>query len=134
MQFCLNTVILFVNDMDTMRIFYTEVLQLALEGEAAPDWVLLNTGACQIGLHKAGKAYQNRQSSPAYYAAKLVFDIKEDIYAVREDLVRKNVRMKAVMCFDGYDFLVCDGLDPEDNVFQLKQRKQAAPAIINKAI
>jgi hypothetical protein len=31
--------------------------------------------------------------------------------------------MQEVTTFDGYDFWLCDGKDPEGNVFQIKQRK-----------
>jgi hypothetical protein len=54
---------------------------------------------------------------------KLVFEIEENIYVMRELLLQKNVKMREVKQFDGSDYLLCDGEYPEGNVFQLQQKK-----------
>ncbi len=54
---------------------------------------------------------------------KIVFEIGEDINKVREELLNQNVFMKEIKTFDNYDYWLCDGQDPEGNIFQLKQRK-----------
>lgn len=53
---------------------------------------------------------------------KIVFAIEDDIYQWRELLLANNIIMQEVKTFDNYDYLLCDGEDPEGNVFQLQQR------------
>lgn len=55
---------------------------------------------------------------------KIVLSIEEDIYTLRNQLIAKDVRMKEVLTWDGYDFLLCDGKDPEGNVFQIEAQKE----------
>ena len=43
---------------------------------------------------------------------------------MRQQLIKDNVLIKEVISFDNYDYWLCDGEDPEGNVFQLKQKKQ----------
>lgn len=54
---------------------------------------------------------------------KLVFEIDIDIESARNELVSKNIQMKEIKTFEDYPFWLCDGTDPEGNVFQLKSKK-----------
>lgn len=53
----------------------------------------------------------------------MVFEINEDINEMRALFHQQNVEMRQIKTFDNYDYWLCDGLDPEGNVFQLKQKK-----------
>ena len=48
--------------------------------------------------------------------------MEEDICQWRELLLANNISMQDVKTFDNYDYLLCNGEDPEGNVFQLQQR------------
>ncbi len=126
MRLSLETIILFVQDVDKLKSFYTDTLQLTLLEETKAEWVLLQAGAAAIGLHKIGTGYADDKNGTFKFDnnTKIVFDVDEDIHKLREDLLNKNVPVKEIKTFDNYDFWVCDGEDPEGNVFQLKQRKK----------
>ncbi|WP_430612575.1 hypothetical protein [Flavobacterium sp. JP2137] len=46
-----------------------------------------------------------------------------NLKALRERLVLKNVEIRDIKTFENYGFWLCDGVDPEGNVFQLKSAK-----------
>lgn len=50
--------------------------------------------------------------------------MEEDIHAAIQQLPDKNILTNEVKTFSGYNFFICDGEDPEGNVFQLKQEKK----------
>jgi catechol-2,3-dioxygenase len=121
----LHTIIIFVKDVDMLQEFYINTFQLSVVEEIKHEWVLLQAGNCKIGLHKMGEqlVHANKDMSSFESNTKLVFEIEENIYVMRELLLQKNVKMREVKQFDGSDYLLCDGEDPEGNVFQLQQKK-----------
>ncbi|MEO5909779.1 MAG: hypothetical protein ABIP95_02770 [Pelobium sp.] len=125
MKLNLNTIILYVQNVDSLKSFYTNILGLEIEEDDQSVWVLLRAGNGYIGLHKIGEQYlkQIKEGYTFDNNAKIVFEIKEDINEARQLLINKNVAMREVKTFDNYDYWLCDGEDPEGNVFQLKQRK-----------
>ena len=125
MELNLDTIILFVRDMDKQKAFYVGILHLEIEEVWANDWLLLKAGGCKIGLHKIGKEYlvDNEADWKVDSNTKLVFEIKEDIHEVRARLVAQNLTLQEVKTFENYGFWFCEGEDPEGNVFQLKQKK-----------
>jgi hypothetical protein len=88
--------------------------------------VLLRAGNGYIGLHKIGDQYLSKIKSGYKFDnnAKIVFEIQEDINKARQLLIDKNVSMREIKTFDNYDYWLCDGEDPEGNIFQLKQKKE----------
>ena len=125
MELNLDTIILFVRDMDKQKAFYVGILQLAIEEEWGNNWLLLKAGGCKIGLHQIGEEYLvgSEADWKVDSNTKLVFELKEDIHEVRTRLVAQNVALEEVRTFDNYGFWFCEGADPEGNVFQLKQKK-----------
>ncbi len=123
----LSMIILFVKDIDKIKKFYTERFQLGLVEETPGQWVVLQAGSCQVGLHQIPPAYLETTGNEANCESntKLVFDLDEDIAALRERLLKQHVQVKDIQSFDNYPFLLCDGEDPEGNVFQLRQRKHS---------
>lgn len=121
----LSCIILFVKDVQSLKSFYINNLNLELKEETGSEWVLLKAGQCEIGLHKIGSQYLTDmdESAEAESNTKIVFDIDADIYILREQLLSKNVILGEVKTWDGFNYLVCDGNDPEGNVFQLRQIK-----------
>lgn len=125
MKLQLDTIIIFVQDIEKVKSFYHRVLQLGIEEEIPGEWVLLRAGVAGIGLHKAGKPYSEAEKGnvSANSNTKIVFETTADIHRLREQLLTQDVPVLPVKTFDGYDYWICDGKDPEGNVFQIKQKK-----------
>jgi predicted enzyme related to lactoylglutathione lyase len=116
----LGTALIFAKDMQRMTEFYHEGLGLpVIPATSAPGWVELDAGAVRLALHAivphiAGQIEittppRAREETPL----KLLFEV-DDLEAVR----RRAVRFGATM-FEPKPSGICDGLDPEGNVFSL---------------
>lgn len=125
MQLSLDTIMLFVKQLDTMQHFYAQVLQLPIIESIPGQWVLLKAGNCHIGLHQIPPQYLTDAApvNPEESNTKLIFTVTEDLVALRESLVAQQIQMGAIKTFDNYPYWLCDGQDPEGNVFQLQQAK-----------
>lgn len=119
----LDTVILFVSDVERLKTFYRDAFNMAVVEETGAEWALLNAGKANIGLHKIGDAYGGNINTGYKSNTKIVFEVDGDIGDLREELLSREVTMHAVTTFKGYDYWLCDGEDPEGNRFQLKQKK-----------
>ncbi|WP_307450514.1 MULTISPECIES: VOC family protein [Chryseobacterium] len=121
----LSDVILYVRDVDHLKKFYTNHFGLEVI-EEDPVWALLNAGNISIGLHKMGEQYLQPLPSGHQFDnnTKIVFEIDQDIQAARAEMISNGINMREIKTFDSYDFWLCDGSDPEGNVFQLKSRKK----------
>jgi predicted enzyme related to lactoylglutathione lyase len=120
----LDTIILYVKNIELLKNFYVANFSLKVT-EEDDVWVLMNAGAVNIGLHKIGKQYMEKIAKGHLFDnnTKLVFEIDTDIETARNELVSKNIQMREIKTFENYDFWLCDGTDPEGNVFQLKCKK-----------
>lgn len=121
----LDTIILYVQDVDTLKAFYINGFEMELLEEYPQEWVLLKAGSAKLGLHKMGVQYQTAKTdSPDLESnTKIVFEIEKDIHDLRNQLLNMNSTMQQIKTFENYDYWLCDGADPEGNIFQLKQRK-----------
>ncbi|MFY7840964.1 MAG: VOC family protein [Lacibacter sp.] len=126
MKVNLDTIILYVQDVELLKTFYVEIFELEVIEETPLQWVLLQAGQAKIGLHRIGEQYRNEAEGTFKFDSncKIVFETDEDIHAVLNRLLSRNVAMREVKTFNNYDYWLCDGEDPEGNVFQLKQKKQ----------
>jgi hypothetical protein len=120
----LSTIILYVKDVQLLKIFYVENFNLKVI-EEDPVWALLDAGGAYIGLHKIGDQYLEEIEADHIFDnnTKIVFDIDMDIEAARNELIAKNIQMRDIKTFQDYPFWLCDGTDPEGNVFQLRSKK-----------
>jgi catechol 2,3-dioxygenase-like lactoylglutathione lyase family enzyme len=125
MKLSLDTIILYVQNVDKLKSFYIDILKLEVVEEYQSLWLLLKVGNGKIGLHKIGDQYLDKDKGEFKFDnnTKIVFEVDEDINKVREQLLNQKVFMKEIKTFDNYDYWLCDGEDPEGNVFQLKQKK-----------
>ncbi|MEO0468420.1 MAG: VOC family protein [Bacteroidota bacterium] len=125
MDLRLDSIIIFVEDMARMEDFYVGILGLDIVEKIEGEWLLLGAGTTKIGLHKIGQAYiiDSQTDYRLRRNTKLVFQLEHDIFALRKELIAQNVKLKEIMDWENYDHWVCDGEDPEGNVFQLKARK-----------
>lgn len=119
-----DSIILYVQNINVLKHFYVENFNLKVL-EEDNVWILMNTGSINIGLHKIGEQYLEKITERHQFDnnTKLVFQIDTDIESARNELLSKNVQMREIKTFEGYDFWLCDGIDPEGNVFQLKCKK-----------
>ncbi len=125
MKLKLETIIIFVQNVDKLKTFYVDILKLDIVEESKSQWLLLKAGNCSIGLHKIGEQYLDSNQAEFKFDnnTKIVFEIDENIHMIREQLIKENVSLREVTTFDNYDYWLCDGEDPEGNVFQLRKRK-----------
>ncbi|TCK56915.1 hypothetical protein C8C83_4953 [Flavobacterium sp. 90] len=120
----LDAIILYVKNIQLLKKFYVENFNLKVL-EEDEIWVLLNAGNVNIGFHKIGEKYM-QQINPNHKFdnnTKIVFEIDDDLQMIRKEFIEKNIPMRELKTFDNYNFWLCDGIDPEGNVFQLKKRK-----------
>ncbi|NIF03959.1 VOC family protein [Chryseobacterium sp. Tr-659] len=120
----LGTIILYVKNVQLLRNFYTDNFNLKVL-EEDPVWALLDAGGAHIGLHQMGDQYLAKinEAHLSDNNTKIVFDIDIDIETARNELLSKNIQMREIKTFENYPFWLCDGTDPEGNVFQLKSKK-----------
>lgn len=125
MKLNLETIIIFVQNIEKLKSFYSNILELEIVEEIESQWVLLKAGNANIGLHQIGEQYLENdvEGFKVDNNTKIIFEIEDDIYQIRKKLMDKNVPLQEIKKFENDDFLRCDGEDPEGNVFQLKQKK-----------
>ena len=119
-----DTILFYVRNVEQIKNFYAENFNLKVI-EEDEIWALLNAGTINIAFHKIGDQYLKTIEKGHQFDnnTKLIFEIDMDIESARNELLSKNVRMREIKTFDNYDFWLCDGTDPEGNVFQLKAKK-----------
>lgn len=129
MGIVLSRVILYVQDVDRLAAFYQQVFGLPVVEEIKGDWAVLDAGPCQLGLHRVGKAY--RVADPASWKvesnAKLVMTIDGPLAKFRAELTAKGVPMGNLKSYPPLTGLLCDGRDPEGNMFQLAEATTTLP-------
>ena len=123
MQVALNRVILYVQDVERLATFYRQAFGLPVVEEIKGEWSVLDAGPCQLALHLVGKAY--RVDDPASWEvegdAKLVMTVDRPMPELRAELIAKGVPMGQIKSYPGLTGPLCDGRDPEGNVFQLAE-------------
>jgi predicted enzyme related to lactoylglutathione lyase len=123
----LNRVILYVQDVDRLAIFYQQAFGLPVVEEIKGEWAVLDAGPCQLALHRVGKAY--RGADPASWQvesnAKLVMIVDRSLADLRAELTAKGVPMSEIKSYPPLTGRLCDGKDPEGNVFQLAEATTA---------
>jgi catechol-2,3-dioxygenase len=124
MSVSMSRLILYVNDVALLKSFYHRHFGLAVVEEIENEWVVMDAGGVELALHLAGKPYRDRESPHESHNrsnAKLVFSVPAGLPEIRTKLADAGVRMRGLKRYDGFPQLMCDGEDPEGNVFQLSQ-------------
>lgn len=122
MKIHLKQIILFCADVEKLVRFYQDCFGFSVAGVMDKNWTVLETGQTQIAFHKIGEQYLNVPADEFNVGetnVKLVFEINEDLSSFRQSLISKKADVDEIKQFTGYPYLVCDGRDPEGNVFQL---------------
>lgn len=123
MPICLSRIILYVQDVDRLAAFYRGSFGLHAVEEIAGEWVVFDAGACQLALHRVGPEYRAADPDPreSHSNAKVVLTVDRPMAGFRAELLAKGVRMGDIKSYPSVAGLLCDGRDPEGNVFQLFQ-------------
>lgn len=111
-------VIVYVQDMERMLSFYTDVFGLEVtQGKPEHGFVKLDVGTSALCLH-AG-----REGELGQYAPKLVFEV-DDLAEARDHLREHNVELGEERN-PAPDVYVIDGRDPEGNKFSIESTNPA---------
>ena len=117
-----DRLILYTKDVEALKNFYQQYFNFLLVEEIKSEWVVLMAGQIQLAFHRVGKEYEGFNTTHVKHNnVKIVFTIQEDIYLLRAKLVNHKVVMREVKSYPGFKYLLCDGVDPEGNIFQLMQ-------------
>ena len=117
-----SRLILFVDDIEEMSAFYGGVLGLdKLPGDDI-GFVCFAAGRCEICLHVLPEQYRSEggeypKREDTY--VKFVFR-SDDVERDRNYLIDNGLRMNEIVRYGEID--LCDGADPEGNIFQISTR------------
>lgn len=121
MSLPVSRIIYYVRDVALLKNFYGTHFGLAVTEEIEGEWVVLQAGAIELALHRAGAPFRGAaRNGGATSNVKLVFSVS-DLHGLRERLLEAGVAMRGLKRYDGFPYVLCDGCDPEGNVFQLSQ-------------
>jgi hypothetical protein len=121
MPVLMSRLILFVRDVALLRSFYQTHFGFPVTEEIENEWAVLKAGEIEIALHRVGEPYRELPKHTNTSNAKIVFSMESGLSELREKLLSAGVRMRDLKRYDGFAQLMCDGEDPEGNVFQLSQ-------------
>lgn len=121
----LNRVILYVQDVERLKGFYEELFGLTCAEHIAGEWAVLKAGACELALHRVGEPHRVPLPAPDWQVesnGKLVFSIEEPLAAFRRRRLDAGFELGEIKRYPGLTGPLCDGRDPEGNVFQIAGR------------
>jgi catechol 2,3-dioxygenase-like lactoylglutathione lyase family enzyme len=121
MPVSMTRLILYVRDVELLKSFYQSHFGFPVVEEIESEWAVLKAGEIEIAFHRVGEPYRERPRFPDTSNAKIVFSVESGLADLREKLLSVGVKMRNLRRFDGFARLMCDGEDPEGNVFQLSQ-------------
>ena len=128
-RFCRT--IVFAKDMNKMSAFYCDVLGMVPRPDRYPfpadEFLDFDVGTVKFALHAipGGAAARVKVSDPPVprhgVPTKLVFQA-DDVTEARDALLSRNVTLiDDKFCNEPGEYVRCDFLDPEGNIFQLTQ-------------
>ena len=123
MNASLSRIILYVQDVGLLTRFYRDILGLPVVQEIGDEWVIFRPGSCELALHRVDRPYRvaDAGSWTVETNVKLVLVVTREIAELRAELISKGVPMREVKSYPGFPGPLCDGEDPEGNIFQLQQ-------------
>lgn len=121
----LNRIILYVQDVQRLTDFYRDLLGLSIVESIPNEWTVFGAGDCQLALHRVGEPYRvaDTASWRVNSNAKLVMTVHGELESLRQSLIASGVPMGEIKSYPGLSGPLCDGTDPEGNVFQLAQNE-----------
>jgi predicted enzyme related to lactoylglutathione lyase len=114
---------LYVQDVARLADFYRTMFGLPLIEAIPGEWAVFRVGSCELALHRVGRPY--RVADPSDWQvdsnAKLVLTVDRELDRLRSELIETGVPMGEIKSYPGFTGQLCDGRDPEGNVFQLAE-------------
>ena len=115
MKLAIFRIIYFTNKMKTMTAFYRDIIGLSPINDPEGDpsnFLEFDAGACTIALHKGSPGTPASRNKIVFYT--------DDVAKTREELISRGAKMGT---FNPKSALhLCDGKDPEGNIFQISNR------------
>ncbi len=121
MQIAMTRVIPYVRDIARVKGFYETHFAFRTIEEIDGEWAVLLAGRIELALHLAGKPFRGVPIVAASSNCKLVFTVDSDLLELRRKLESAGVPVGTIKRYQGFAYSLCDGRDPEGNVFQLSQ-------------
>lgn len=120
----LNRIILFSPRVEELTSFYVNLFNLNISEEVKGEWVVLKSGLAELAIHKIGEGYKPDERQPFVTESnvKLVFQIRDNLEAFREQFLAEGLELGDIKSFEGINSLFLDGKDPDGNVFQIEQK------------
>ena len=118
----ISRIILFVDDIDRMSAFYGGVLGLGKLPGGSDGYVCFAGGGCEICLHVLPEQYRTVSAEyPEREDTYVKFAFRsDDVVRDRKYLIESGLRMNEMVRYGDID--LCDGADPEGNIFQISSR------------
>ncbi|BDU22199.1 hypothetical protein DYGSA30_36560 [Dyella sp. GSA-30] len=122
MHVSMSRLILYVHDVSRLKTFYQASFSFKVREEIEGEWVVLDAGAVELAFHRVGVQYRDREPAQQSHSnSKIVLSIRSGLLELRNKLLAEGVPMRDVKRYEGFPYLMCDGEDPEGNVFQLME-------------
>ena len=121
MSIPVTRIIYYVRDVSLLKTFYQTHFGLSVVEEIEEEWVVLQSGTIELALHRAGVPFRQSANGRTSSNVKLVFSVSSDLAKMRERLLEAGVAVRGLKRYEGFPYVLCDGCDPEGNVFQLSQ-------------
>jgi catechol 2,3-dioxygenase-like lactoylglutathione lyase family enzyme len=121
MRISMTRLILYVRDVARLKAFYEAHFGFRVIEEIEHEWAVLQAGQMELALHLVGQKFRNVPLASISSNAKLVFTVDSGLLELRSKLEKANVPVGEIKRYRGFAFSLCDGRDPEGNVFQLSE-------------
>jgi catechol 2,3-dioxygenase-like lactoylglutathione lyase family enzyme len=117
----MTRIILYVRDVARLKAFYEAHFGFRVIEEIEQEWAVLQAGQMELALHLVGQEFRKVPLASILSKAKLVFTVDSGLLELRRKLEKAQVPVGEIKRYPGFAFSLCDGRDPEGNVFQLSE-------------
>jgi len=121
MQIAMTRLILYVRNVARLKSFYQTHFGFRVIEEFGNEWAVLAAGQVELALHLAGNPWRSVPLAPGSSNAKLVFTVDSGLAELRTKLEKANAPVGEIKRYPGFAYSLCDGRDPEGNVFQISE-------------
>ena len=121
MQIVMTRLILYVRDVVRLKSFYQTHFGFHVIEEIDNEWAVLMAWQVELAFHLVGQPFRSVPLASKQSNAKLVFSVDSGLAELRSKLERADVPVGEIKRYPGFAYSLCDGRDPEGNVFQLSE-------------
>ena len=115
--------VIYAQDLKKLALFYAEALEFNQQ-DFDDQYIRLTNGDAEIVILQVAEDYKTTQTSPRYSSAiKPVLFVHQPLSDIRKSVKSYGGFLKAEDCEWQFNHMnVCDGHDPEGNIFQIRSR------------